>query len=61
MQWGDLELYLLPITGKIPDRDIDISILKYEIESIIDKYVPLKKKQGKWSRKNTCQKELLEK
>ena len=28
------------------------NILKYEIESIIDKFVPLKKKQGKRSRKN---------
>ena len=36
------------------------NILKYEIESIIDKFVPLKK-QGKRSRRNTCQKKLLEK
>ena len=35
------------------------NILKYEIESIIDKFVPLKN-QGKQSR-NTCQKKLLEK
>ena len=35
------------------------NILKYEIESIINKCVPLKK-QGKRSR-NTCQKKLLKK
>ena len=35
------------------------NILKYEIESIIDKFVPMNK-QGKRSR-NTCQKKLLEK
>ena len=34
--------------------------LKYEIEDIIEKFVPLRK-QGKRSRKNTCQKRLLEK
>ena len=35
-------------------------ILKYEIESIIDKFVPLKKKENDLER-NTCQKKLLEK
>ena len=34
--------------------------LKYEIEGIIEKFVPLRK-QGKRSMKNTCQKRLLEK
>ena len=34
--------------------------LKYEIEGIIEKFIPLRK-QGKRSRKNTCQKKLLEK
>ena len=27
------------------------NILKYEIENIFDQFVPLKKTQGKWSRK----------
>ena len=36
------------------------NILKYEIESIIDKFVPLKK-QGNGLERNTCQKKLLEK
>ena len=36
------------------------NILKYEIESIIDKYVPLKNKENGLER-NTCQKKLLEK
>ena len=36
------------------------NILKYEIESIIDKYVPLKNKEDGLER-NTCQKKLLEK
>ena len=33
------------------------NILKYEIESITDQFVPLKK-QGKWSRKKHLPKEL---
>ena len=37
-----------------------INILKYEIESIIDKFVPLKK-QGKWSRKKHLSKEAIRK
>ena len=36
------------------------NILKYEIESIIDQFVPLKK-QGNGIERNTCQKKLLEK
>ena len=36
------------------------NILKYEIESIIDKFVPLKK-QGKWSRKKHLSKEGIRK
>ena len=36
------------------------NILKYEIESIIDKFVPLKNKENGLER-NTCQKKLLEK
>ena len=36
------------------------NILKYEIESIIDKFVPLKNKENVLER-NTCQKKLLEK
>ena len=36
------------------------NILKYEIESIIDKFVPLKK-QGNGIERNICQKKLLEK
>ena len=36
------------------------NILKYEIESIIDKFVPLKDKENGLER-NTCQKKLLEK
>ena len=36
------------------------NILKYEIESIIDKFVPLKK-QGKWSRKKHLSKEAIRK
>ena len=36
------------------------NILKYEIESIIDKFVPLKNKENDLER-NTCQKKLLEK
>ena len=35
------------------------NILKYEIESIIDQFVPLKKKENGLER-NTCQKKLLE-
>ena len=35
------------------------NILKYEIESIIDKFVPLKNKENGLER-NTCQKKLLE-
>ena len=35
------------------------NILKYEIESIIDKCVPLKNKENGLER-NTCQKKLLE-
>ena len=37
------------------------NILKYEIESIIDKFVPLKKKQGKRSRKKHLSKEAIRK
>ena len=37
------------------------NILKYEIESIIDKCVPLKKKQGKRSRKKHLSKEAIRK
>ena len=40
------------------DKTAIDNILKYEIESIIDTFVPLKKKQGKRSTKNTCQKKL---
>ena len=36
------------------------NIIKYEIESIIDKFVPLKNKENGLER-NTCQKKLLEK
>ena len=36
------------------------NILKYEIEGIIDKFVPLKNKENDIER-NTCQKKLLEK
>ena len=36
------------------------NILKYEIESIINKFVPLKK-QGKWSRKKHLSKEAIRK
>ena len=36
------------------------NIIKYEIESIIDKCVPLKNKENGLER-NTCQKKLLEK
>ena len=36
------------------------NILKYEIESITDKFVPLKNKENGLER-NTCQKKLLEK
>ena len=36
------------------------NILKYEIESIIDKFVPLKNIENDQER-NTCQKKLLEK
>ena len=36
------------------------NILKYEIESIIDKFVPLKNKENGLER-YTCQKKLLEK
>ena len=36
------------------------NILKYEIESIMDKFVPLKK-QGKWSRKKHLSKEAVKK
>ena len=36
------------------------NILKYEIESIIDKFVPLKNKE-KGLERNACQKKLLEK
>ena len=36
------------------------NILKYEIESIIDQFVPLKNKENGLER-NTCQKKLLEK
>ena len=36
------------------------NILKYEIESIIDKFVPFQK-QGNGVERNTCQKRLLEK
>ena len=35
------------------------NILKYEIESIIDKFLPLKNKENCLER-NTCQKKLLE-
>ena len=37
------------------------NILKYEIEIIIDKFVPLKKKQGKWSRNKHLSKEAIRK
>ena len=37
------------------------NILKYEIESIIDKFVPLKKNKENGLERNTCQKKLLEK
>ena len=37
------------------------NILKYEIESIIGKFVPLKKKQGKRSRKKHLSKEAIRK
>ena len=36
------------------------NILKYEIESIIDKFVPMKK-QGKWPRKKHISKEAIRK
>ena len=36
------------------------NILKYEIESIIDKYVPLKK-QGNGIERKTCKNKLLDK
>ena len=36
------------------------NILKYEVENIIDKFVPLKNKENSLER-NTCQKKLLEK
>ena len=36
------------------------NILKYVIESIIDQFVPFKKKENGLDR-NTCQKKLLEK
>ena len=36
------------------------NILKYEIESVIDKFVPLKK-QGKWSKKKHLSKESIRK
>ena len=36
------------------------NILKYEIESIIDQFIPLKK-QGKWSRKKHLSKEAIRK
>ena len=35
------------------------NILKYEIESIIDKFVPLKKNKENGLERNTCQKKLL--
>ena len=37
------------------------NILKYEIESIIDKFAPLKKKQGKRSRQKHFSKEAIRK
>ena len=37
------------------------NILKYEIESIIDQFVPLKKKQGKRSRKKQLSKKGIRK
>ena len=37
------------------------NILKYEIESIIDKFVSLKKNKENGIERNTCQKKLLEK
>ena len=37
------------------------NILKYETESIIDKFVPLKKNKENGIERNTCQKKLLEK
>ena len=36
-----------------------LNILKYEIESIIDQFVPLKKNKELGLEKNTCQKKLL--
>ena len=38
-----------------------LEYFKYEIESIIDKLVPLKKNKEKGLERNTCQKKLLEK
>ena len=37
------------------------NILKYEIESIIDQFIPLKKNKENGPDRNTCQKKLLEK
>ena len=37
------------------------NILNYEIESIIDKFVPLKKNKKNGLERNTCQTKLLEK
>ena len=37
------------------------NILKYEIDSIIDKFVPFKKQGKRCVERNTCQKRLLEK
>ena len=37
------------------------NILKYEIESIIVKFVPLKKNKANGLKRNTCEKKLLEK
>ena len=37
------------------------NILKYEIDSIIDKFVPLKKSKKIGVERNTCQEKLLEK
>ena len=52
---------MLCVQQDFPSKPYYWNILKYEVESIIDTFVPLKKKQGKRSRKKHLSKEAIRK